>query len=137
MAVVSGKYGYMSVLFAGAIEPVSFDITDWNVTPSMEAVDTTNTNSLTDMGTWEDSVPSIYKADCSFSGPVTLDMYDGGFPSNFSGIYVRVEFGYKSGANFRVVHNDQILVASMRQTVNVKGFWQYEISGTSSSYTNL
>ena len=143
MAVVTGKYGYIALLLPGATEPTSFDVTDWTATPTMDAVDTTNTNAITTLGTWEDTVPSIYKSDFTFSGPVTYNMVDGGFGPNFSGIYARVELGYivygvpNVGVNYRVVHNDQVLITSMKQTVNVKGFWQYEITGTSSCYTNL
>lgn len=141
MAVVTGKYGYAAIQFPGAAEPTSFDVTDWTATPTMDSVDTTNTNAITTLGTWEDTVPSIYKSDFTFSGPVTFNMVDGGFGPNFSGIYARVELGYihyvGTTPNYRVVHNDQVLITSMKQTVNVKGFWQYEMTGTSSAYTNL
>lgn len=142
MSVVAGKFGYMLLRFPNTDEPVSFDVTDWNINPSFESVDTTNTNGMTVSGIWEDSVPSIYKADCSFSGPVTQEMYELGFPNDFSGYLARVEFGYKywngdPGFVFRVVHNDQVLITSIEQTLNVKGYWQYTISATSSSYSQI
>lgn len=145
MSVVAGKFGYMLVLFPGEQEAFPFDVTDWNVNPSFESVDTTNTNAMTVSGIWEDSVPSIYKADCSFSGPVTQEMFNLGFPADFSGYLTRVEFGYKywgmvnnvPGFVFRVVHNDQVFITSIKQTLNVKGYWQYNISATSSSYSQV
>jgi hypothetical protein len=135
MAVVSGKYGYATIDFGASV--LQFDVTDWTATPAMDAVDVTNTNAMTVLGTWEDTVASIYKSDFTFSGPVTEELFNLGFSPTFSGIYARVELGYIIQGVPRVVHNDQVLITSMKQTVNVKGFWQYEASGTSSCYTNL